>query len=910
MTSHGNRHFGVALSTIRAVLLSLTLACLLPATAMAAPASGATTKGGIEPEITYIHADGFESLLLAFTSPDSATFAVGDPGSFSVTTSEPAALELLGSLPEGLAFDAGTGVIAGTPAPGTAGVRALQFTAVNASGQRVQILRLTVNEAPAITSPDQLACEAGTDCDFQFTASGRPAPTYSLPGLPDGLVLDGSSGVLSGIPALGTQGVYALSLTADNGVAPAAVQTFTLDVSAASLRITAVAPAVLVPGTSATLTGMLFDPVPANNIVTVDGVAMPVTAASVTSLTVTVPCIASGVLPLRVEVGPDTSPEFFHPLAGNLHELAVGESAIVTDPTSVGCNELAATGTASRYLVAVYSANTSPNSNAPFQFSGDGPQARGGGLTAERAPPALPAPGSGLQYASPLVSQETLEAEAADAAHLRILEANEREYARLFQQFRDDPQMALDTDVVLGDPVEPPPSRTFRISNLNPPAGATNCSSYYVVAATRVYYDGAIAIYEDDATPAAFKAANNPVMASNYQRIGDQFNADMEPIVRSHFGDILRRDAVTDNNGALVALFTPHINDNVPGVAGFVVACDQFPNDDQASPGVGGPYTTAAGFNGASNFGEYFYAYQPRVDADGYSGNTPQNWYRTIRSTFIHESKHVASQAARVANDASTYEVTWLEEGTARHAEELWMRNAVDLQDWKSNIGYGSFDDPINVYCDVRPTFAECDANPRRPASIMQRHFTSLYTQLFAGNARLLSPFGATASDSAAYFYAVSWSLVRYATDRYGTSDADFLGALTQSNSAGVDNLIARAGVPIDELLGGWALALVADDRPGLEGNPDVAMPSWNFRDIYAGLNADFPGTYTLAYPQQSAQFVFGSFDASPITTLRGGGVLWYELSGTQMDAQVLRLEGNGGNALPSSVRVAILRLP
>ena len=35
------------------------------------------------------------------------------------------------------------------------------------------------------------------------------------------------------------------------------------------------------------------------------------------------------------------------------------------------------------------------------------------------------------------------------------------------------------------------------------------------------------------------------------------------------------------------------------------------------------------------------------MDAAGYSGNTPENWYRTIRSTFIHETKHVASMAAR-----------------------------------------------------------------------------------------------------------------------------------------------------------------------------------------------------------------------------------------------------------------------
>src|SRR5690606_38577036 len=124
-----------------------------------------------------------------------------------------------------------------------------------------------------------------------------------------------------------------------------------------------------------------------------------------------------------------------------------------------------------------------------------------------------------------------------------------------------------------------------------------------------------------------------------------------------------------------------------------------------------------------------------------YADLTPDNWYRTIRSTFIHETKHLASYVARVENGAGL-EAAWLEEGTARHSEELWARLAVDPQPWKGNGGYGSAADPINLYCDVRPGWPECDANPRRPASIMQRHFSTLYTHLFGGNARLLSPFG------------------------------------------------------------------------------------------------------------------------------------------------------------------------
>ena len=139
--------------------------------------------------------------------------------------------------------------------------------------------------------------------------------------------------------------------------------------------------------------------------------------------------------------------------------------------------------------------------------------------------------------------------------------------------------------------------------------------------------------------PDAFKAANNPVMAAYYDKIGDQFNADMEPIIRNNFGDILRRDAVTDNNGVMVAPSTPRrLNISFSGVAGFVVSCDQFPNDDASTPAVGGPFT-GSGINGASNFGEFFYLYQPVVNAAGYGDGTPYNRHRTVRSTFIHEKQ-------------------------------------------------------------------------------------------------------------------------------------------------------------------------------------------------------------------------------------------------------------------------------
>lgn len=755
-------------------------------------------------------------------------------------------------------------------------------------------------EATGGTGEVTVANATGTG---MFTAANQPYFQYggSIGGTDQGEL--GADGVLaSGEVSSAMPWQFAIDPTVTRFAFVVLVRTETPPgtVSTVAPQVTGISAATLVPGQTVTLTGINFNATAASNTVRIGGAVATVTAGGATSLDVVVPCVGSGAVAVQVQQGGMAGVPVSRPLQAPQRTLDVGESVIVTNTAEVGCNEIMPSGGESRYVVAVYNSGTSPTSSTGVQISGD-PLAEAGLIPVTDVAPSL--------MAAPLPASSGLAATASEERHLQLLEGNRRQFESLRTRFAGDPRMRASRDMVSRDPVEPPATRTFHVANINT---GSFCSNYYVTSGTRVYYNGKVAIYEDDNTQPGLKAAANPAMQDYYTRIGDQFNADMEPVIRNNFGDVLLRDAETDNNGVLVAFFTPLINTNFPGVAGFVVSCDLFPDADAAEPGVGGPYAGTAGQNGSSNFGEVFYAYQPAETGTGYSTNNPDQWYRTIRSTFIHETKHVSSYVARVVNNADFLEASWLEEGTARHSEELWMRNAVDNVAWKANTGYGSLANPINVYCDVRPTSAACLANPRRPASIMQRHFSSLYTHMFSTNARLLSPFGATPSDNGAYFYAVSWSLARYAIDRYGASDAAFLTELNQSTATGVTNLSGRAGVPIDRLLGGWALSLAVDDYPGL-ATPglDVQMPTWNFRGIYAGFNADFSaqGSYTLVYPLQPTPFTFGNFAPVNTTTMYGGGVLWYEISGTHTQPQLVRLLGNGGGALSSNVRVAIVRV-
>lgn len=168
------------------------------------------------------------------TSADSFTCQVGAACDFDFTaTGHPApTLAQAGALPAGVIFDAGTEALTGTPDPGTGGEYALTITAANGiNPDATQDFTLFVEEPPAITSANSLTCPTGNPCDFQFTADGYPDPSFTLTGtLPDGVTFDAGAGSLTGTPAADAGGVYALDLTAANGIAPDANQAFTLTV--------------------------------------------------------------------------------------------------------------------------------------------------------------------------------------------------------------------------------------------------------------------------------------------------------------------------------------------------------------------------------------------------------------------------------------------------------------------------------------------------------------------------------------------------------------------------------------------------------------------------------------------------------------------------------------------------------
>ena len=414
----------------------------------------------------------------------------------------------------------------------------------------------------------------------------------------------------------------------------------------------------------------------------------------------------------------------------------------------------------------------------------------------------------------------------------------------------------------------PAPGDTVSINVYN--LSSRTCARAIPVRARVVYVGTRSVVYEDVGNSQA------GTMDAEYRQVGQEFDDVMFPILQRNFGEPLAMDQQLDRDGRIGMIFSKVINDSMPNVLGFVTSCNFYPRSDAAFA--------------ASNEMELFYARAPR------QGEGAAAWRYSLRSTTIHEVKHITAfgeKIARAAGGIPNYEDSWLEESTARVSEELFART-FSAATWRGNTGYNG------VGCEL----TRCDD---RPFS-MAKHWTTLH--LFYRNVGDLSPF-AGSNDFNATFYASGWSLVRWALDQYGgTDEARFLRDLTlEPTLTGVANIAARTGRPPAEMLADWGLAMYVDDAPGLTPlRPQLSLPSWNGRDILRGLNAFNATSYPGAFPLAVRPVTFGEFQ-SPDLLLRGWSTAFFELSGAPQAPQLLELRAAGGGPVAPTIRLAMIRV-
>ncbi|MDB6170478.1 MAG: Endoglucanase [Verrucomicrobia bacterium] len=151
----------------------------------------------------------------AITSARTAPGTIGTAFSYTIVAAGSPTSFGAAPLPAGLSVNASTGVISGTPT--AAGTTTVVLSATNAMGTSNGTLTLTVaaaNVPPVITSPSTAPGTLGTPFP-PFTVAGTGVPSgYAATNLPPGLVINGTTGVISGTPT--TAGTYVVTVTATN----------------------------------------------------------------------------------------------------------------------------------------------------------------------------------------------------------------------------------------------------------------------------------------------------------------------------------------------------------------------------------------------------------------------------------------------------------------------------------------------------------------------------------------------------------------------------------------------------------------------------------------------------------------------------------------------------------------------
>jgi uncharacterized protein YhjY with autotransporter beta-barrel domain/PKD repeat protein len=182
-----------------------------------------TTAGNYNSTITATNASGTDSKTLAFTislsapvinsvlTANGSTYVVF--AGYQITATNSPASFNASSLPPGLNINTSTGVISGTPT--TAGNYNSTITATNATGTDSKTLAFTIAlSSPSITSVLTATGSTGVAfTSYQIIANSSPT-SFGASGLPPGLNINTSTGVISGTPT--TNNVYNTTITATN----------------------------------------------------------------------------------------------------------------------------------------------------------------------------------------------------------------------------------------------------------------------------------------------------------------------------------------------------------------------------------------------------------------------------------------------------------------------------------------------------------------------------------------------------------------------------------------------------------------------------------------------------------------------------------------------------------------------
>ncbi len=333
---------------------------------------------------------------------------------------------------------------------------------------------------------------------------------------------------------------------------------------------------------------------------------------------------------------------------------------------------------------------------------------------------------------------------------------------------------------------------------------------------------------------------------AEYQSFATMFDTLINPLDIGNFG----QPTDIDHNGKILIFFTKEVNKLTPRgsggvIGGFFFARDLFPITDNTALGIPGCVT--------SNVGEMFYVLVPDSAGVYSDPQTKTGVLNVTPGTLAHEYQHLINAGRRLyVNDASSFEVDWLNEGLSHIAEELLyyrISNFAPRQNLTAAV--------------VGATQTAVDEFLNNQGDNFSRYFT------FLGTPAQTSVFSAVVDTSLAARGAV-WNMLRYLADHHGTSDGTTWSSLVNTTLIGQQNLANVFGADYLTQIRDWATSVFSDDVPGVT-DARFEEPSWNMRDIFPHL-AFGSGPALGKYPLK----VFPLADNTPVsTTVFAGGAAY-----------------------------------